>query len=244
MSVISDSGVSSTVVRLREGSNYVFDLEISAVDGSLHDFFTEEGEKTYVVVATVFFRLRGSRLEYLGSRVKEIVSDGNGEDLMRTMEYEEANSLNGLILMDRKITMDMDLGLSIPRSVIGIVKDFDQRERNNLDIPNPPWLIISQDGPIRKGYVKLANHGWIFRVETNVDWNSEDVLSLLYAMSREPIPEALGYNYPIFLADKMAKFYRDRAKRTLDFLTSKELVRYRTFRSLVEGRRRSWNLNR
>ena len=62
MSVISDSGVSSTVVRLREGSNYVFDLEISAVDGSLHDFFTEEGEKTYFVVATVFFRLRGSRL--------------------------------------------------------------------------------------------------------------------------------------------------------------------------------------
>ncbi|MCG3107977.1 hypothetical protein L3N51_00252 [Metallosphaera sp. J1] len=226
-------------------NNYVFDMEISAVDGSLHDFFTEEGKKSYVVVATVFFRLKGSRLVYLGSRIKEAVSNEDGEEVMRRMEYEEANSLSGLLLMDRKITMDMSLGLSIPHAVIGIVKDFDQKERSSLNIPNPPWLLMSQlQGPVSTGYIKLATHGWTFRVETNLKWDPERILALLYAMSREPIPEAFGYNYPLFLADKMAKFYRDRAKRTLDFLYTKELVRYRTFRSIVEGKRRSWNLNR
>lgn len=48
---------------------------------------------------------------------------------MRRMEYEEASSLNMLVLMDRKITMDLTLGMKIPPSTIAIVKDFDQMER-------------------------------------------------------------------------------------------------------------------
>ncbi|AWR99579.1 DNA double-strand break repair nuclease NurA [Metallosphaera hakonensis] len=240
MSVINESGVSSTTVRLKTENNYVFDLELAAVDGSLHEFFTDFGQMTYIVVSSVFFSLCEGKLEYRGSRIKEAIVEGKGEEVMRRMEYEEASSLNMLVLMDRKITMDLTLGMKIPPSTIAIVKDFDQMERKKVDQPDAPWLMLTEGSP-RTGYVKLSNQGWVFRLETNLNMSPEQLLALLYSMSREPIPEALGYNYPLFLADKMAKYYRDKSKKALDFLSTKELSRYRTFRSLVEGRRRIWN---
>lgn len=64
MSVINESGVSSTTVRLKTENNYVFDLELAAVDGSLHEFFTDFGQMTYIVVSSVFFSLCEGKLEY------------------------------------------------------------------------------------------------------------------------------------------------------------------------------------
>ncbi|QKQ99759.1 DNA double-strand break repair nuclease NurA [Metallosphaera tengchongensis] len=244
MSVISESGVSNTVVRLENENNYIFD-KVAAVDGSLHEFYTEEGLSSYVNACVVFFDLKGNLIRYLGSKVREMIVNGKGEEAMRRIEYEEANSISdtSVIFMDRKLTMDVSLGLKVPDSVIAIVKDFDQLERRKLtNIPKAPWLILDE-GEIRQGYVKLKEGGWVFRLETNVRWDKEKILALLYLLSREPIPEALGYNYPLYLVDKMAKFYRDRAKRALDFLSNKQLIRYRSFRSLVEGRRNSWSSN-
>jgi hypothetical protein len=63
------------------------------------------------------------------------------------------------------------------------------------------------------------------------------VLRILRQMGGEPIPEALGYNYPLFLADKLAKLRRDRFKRTMDFLLTRGRVRYRDFRRIVESAR-------
>ncbi|AEB94234.1 DNA double-strand break repair nuclease NurA [Metallosphaera cuprina] len=242
MSVISESGVSNTIVRLTSESNYVFDLELAAIDGSLHDFYTEEGQKSYVVTSTVFFKLERGKMIYKGSEVKEFIFDGKGENHMRKAEYDEANSLQTLILMDRKLSMDLSFNMNLPRNVIAITKDFDERERRKLDIGNAPWIILDNEYP-RTGYIRLTDKGWVFRIETTLSYKAEYILNLLYVMSREPIPEALGYNYPLFLADKLAKLYRDRAKRALDFIAQKELTRYRTFRSLVENRRRSWSLS-
>ncbi|EHP68531.1 hypothetical protein MetMK1DRAFT_00029700 [Metallosphaera yellowstonensis MK1] len=245
MSVISDRGVSSTVVRLYPEDNYVFDIRVAAVDGSLHEFITEDGNYSYVNVSAVIFRLTSS-LIYQGGHVKEFIVQGPGEEAMRQIEYEEARNLRSemedvIILMDRKISMDRELGIEIPRNIIGIVKDFDQRERSILDESGAPWIVLSGNG-LRTGFVRFSDGGWVFRIETDLNYEQRQLLALLYRMAREPIPEAINYNYPLFLADKMAKFYRDRARRGLDFLSSKKFLKYRDFRRIVEiGRRRVWN---
>jgi hypothetical protein len=77
------------------------------------------------------------------------------------------------------------------------------------------------------------------------------VMAMLLEMSAEVIPEALGHNYPLFLADKKAKFVLrqnreaylgavavEMAKSDLDqqVLFSR---RFRDYRSQIEGRRKS-----
>ncbi|MDP7976787.1 MAG: hypothetical protein RAK25_06640, partial [TACK group archaeon] len=88
-------------------------------------------------------------------------------------------------------------------------------------------------------------------VEGNGDWGgdgySDLVLTYLEPMAKEAIPEALGYNYPLFLADKKAKTMQAEARRAYLSAIDLELSRaglppgagkYRDMRKYYEQMRR------
>ena len=73
-------------------------------------------------------------------------------------------------------------------------------------------------------------------------------------MSTEVIPECLGHNYPLFLADKKAKSILEKTRRAYLAAVSLEMAksefnqqilydtRFREYRSQVESLRRSKNI--
>ena len=75
-------------------------------------------------------------------------------------------------------------------------------------------------------------------------------MSILFQMAGEVIPEALGHNYPLFLADKKAKFVLQQNREAYVGAVQFELAkseldqqvlfsqRFRDYRSQVEARRR------
>jgi hypothetical protein len=75
-------------------------------------------------------------------------------------------------------------------------------------------------------------------------------MAMLWEMGKEVIPEALGHNYPLFLADKKAKFVLEEARRAYLAAVALELARsdldqqvlfsrrFRDYRSQIEGKRR------
>ena len=75
-------------------------------------------------------------------------------------------------------------------------------------------------------------------------------MSVLFQMSREVIPEALGHNYPLFLADKKAKFVLAQSRKAYLGAVDVEMAksdldqqvlfsqRFRDYRSQVESQRR------
>lgn len=79
---------------------------------------------------------------------------------------------------------------------------------------------------------------------------SELVLGILYSMGTEAIPEALGHNYPLFLADKRAKVAENQAHTTCVSAVELELNKarldqqilfqgaFRGYRSNIESDRR------
>ncbi len=76
-------------------------------------------------------------------------------------------------------------------------------------------------------------------------------MSILYLMSREAVPEALGHNYPLFLADKKAKFVLKQSKSAYLGAVEVEMAkseldqqvlfsqRFRDYRTQVEVKRRA-----
>ncbi|ARM76087.1 DNA double-strand break repair nuclease NurA [Acidianus manzaensis] len=239
MSVISDRGVSSTIITLNDINKCAFNIRVAAIDGSLHEVNYENSKLSYVIAGAVFLRISDKSISYEESLISEDIEENiNGEELMRKMEYKLANEINNvdLIFMDRKLSMDRSLGFNIPAKVIGIVKDFD-RSKINVTLDSP-WLTIeSKEDCITIGYFRFFN--WIFMYQTNLD-DLNYVFNILYRLAFEPIPEALGYNYPLFLADKLAKYYRNQNVKALDFIANKKLSRYRNFRRIVENGRRSF----
>jgi hypothetical protein len=77
------------------------------------------------------------------------------------------------------------------------------------------------------------------------------VMAMLTEMGKEVIPEALGHNYPLFLADKKAKSVLEESKQAYLGAVALEMAksdldqqvlfsrRFRDYRSQVEGKRRS-----
>ncbi len=208
-------------------------MKISAIDGSLHEINTEQGIISFVIAGAVNFTFNEGKLNYINSIIETRLCNNKGEEIMRELEYELANKIEAdVIFMDRKFSMDEKLGMKIPKNAIGIIKDFD---RENVNVTEePPWIIFDKE-EFYTGYFKITN--WIFKYETNLD-NLDLLACLIYDLSLEPIPEALGYNYPLFLADKLVKYYRDKYAKVLDFTSNKELSRYRDFRRIVEHVRR------
>ncbi|MFP3218359.1 DNA double-strand break repair nuclease NurA [Acidianus sp.] len=222
--------MSSTIIRLTSSNKCAFNLKISAIDGSLHEINSDEGTISFVISGAANFTLNQGRLNYLNSIIETRICNSKGEEIMRELEYKLANEINAdIIFMDRKFSMDKKLGMKIPKNSIGIVKDFNREEVNINE--EPPWITINKEEDFYTGYYKITS--WVFRYETNLD-NLELLQCLIYNLSQEPIPEALGYNYPLFLADKLVKYYRDKYAKVLDFTNNKELSRYRDFRRIVE----------
>lgn len=77
------------------------------------------------------------------------------------------------------------------------------------------------------------------------------VMAMLYEMGKEVIPEALGHNYPLFLADKKAKSILEETRQAYLGAVAIEMAksdldqqvlfsrRFRDYRSQIEGKRRS-----
>lgn len=75
-------------------------------------------------------------------------------------------------------------------------------------------------------------------------------MSILFEMSKEVVPEALGHNFPLFLADKKAKFVLKQSKEAYSAAVDVEMAksdldqqvlysqRFRDYRSKVEASRR------
>ncbi|MFB5601047.1 MAG: hypothetical protein ACE5SW_12575 [Nitrososphaeraceae archaeon] len=76
------------------------------------------------------------------------------------------------------------------------------------------------------------------------------IMDILFSMSQEVIPECLGHNYPLFLADKKAKVLLQEGRQAYIAAVSLELVKsqldqqvlfessYREYRSQLEGARK------
>ncbi len=75
-------------------------------------------------------------------------------------------------------------------------------------------------------------------------------MSILFEMSGEVVPEALGHNYPLFLADKKAKFVLKQSRKAYLGAVDVEMAksdldqqvlfsqRFRDYRSQVEAKRK------
>ncbi|QIW23012.1 DNA double-strand break repair nuclease NurA [Sulfolobus sp. S-194] len=231
---MSSNGVFTTIINLIKGKYDEWNFSFSAIDGSFHEVQYIGGNLAYVVVSKIEGEVKRNKILTLKIDYEEKICENcKVEDEMREMEYEKArNASSDIIFLDRKISIDN----FEEDNVIAIVKDPSERISINGETP---WLLpVYEKGKIRGAYFKLFPFSWIFLVETtlNMDWSK--ILYILYFLGSEPIPEALGYNYPLFLADKVAKFYRDKMVKTLDLFVSKFPQRYRQFRSLIERNRR------
>ena len=231
---MSSNGVFTTIINLKKGK-YEWHFSFSAIDGSFHEVKLVDGNLAYIVVSKVRGEVKEgsfyiSRIDY----VDEICENCQPEDEMKKLEYKEAEKERDadILFLDRKISLDE----FYRDDVIAIIKDPSKR----IEIEaQTPWLMPIKEEKIKSAYFKLFPFSWTFLLETTVvnkDW--EEILSILYLLGKEPIPEALGYNYPLYLADKVAKFYRDRKMKELDFVISKFPQRYRQFRSIIEKKRR------
>jgi hypothetical protein len=80
---------------------------------------------------------------------------------------------------------------------------------------------------------------------------TELVMAMLAEMAKEVVPEALGHNYPLFLADKKAKSILEETRRAYLAAVDIEMARseldqqvlfsrrFRDYRSQIEGKRRA-----
>jgi hypothetical protein len=80
---------------------------------------------------------------------------------------------------------------------------------------------------------------------------TEMAMAMLYEMGKEVVPEALGHNYPLFLADKKAKSILEETRQAYLGAVAIEMARsdldqqvlfsrkFRDYRSQIEGKRRS-----
>jgi len=228
--------VTSTLVKINLKLDNNFSLRFSAIDGTFHEIFTEDGIRSFVVVGEVMGRIEGSHLILDGIKVNSEVYECRGEEAMRKAEYEQARSSDAdVVFMDRKVSFDSSFNVETPQRFFAIVKDFDPLKRKEMqEDPNAPWIKVENEGKFTSGFFRLFPFSWVFMFETNV--YSREILDVLLLMGNVPIPEALGYNYPLFLADKLVKYYRDKEYRGIEMRMSPS--RYRDFRGEVEHLRR------
>ncbi len=229
--------MTSALVEVNSKHDNNFSLKFSAIDGTFHEIFTEEGIKTFIVVGEVQGELNGNTITITGINLARQISENKGEDVMRIAEYEQARKSHAdVVLMDRKVSFDMTFKVIPPERFIAVVKDFDPIKRRSLqEDVKAPWIKVENNtDKLTSGFFRLFPNSWVFMFETNV--YSEDILDILISLGRVPIPESLGYNYPLFLADKLVKYYRDKEYKGIELELSPS--RYRDFRGEVEHLRR------
>lgn len=220
----------------------------SAIDGSFYCAEDFSEKFCYVVAVSVEGEVYGKSFRIKEFRVKdELRSTGDEDEDMGKMEYELANSSSAdIVLMDRLISFDIPHGLSARRNTLAITKDYRGFNEGNLtrrdlsSVLSTPWILpLKEEGNLKRGFFRLVEVAYPFYYESNLDWSERDILIFLLSMGQQPIPEALGYNYPLFLADKACKYYRKLNMKKVDI--SRKETRYRDLRSIIEGKRRGGN---
>ncbi|BCU68568.1 hypothetical protein HS7_20050 [Sulfolobales archaeon HS-7] len=239
------------VIKFIRDRKTINSLSFSAIDGS---FLTEEyidSRICYITVGIVRGRVVENTFEINKVAYDVNVMECSSEDEeMTKMEYKQmTNETSDIIFMDRKLSFDIKRGIVPSNKVVGIVKDFRtsvffQNDRIYLsNIANAPWITsqTTYEG-IKTGFFRLTDITWVFMYQNMTDLEPSQLLYLLSVLGNEPVPEALGYNYPLFLADKIAKYYLKEGKAILKRENDK--IRYRDFRSAVEVQRlvraRNW----
>jgi hypothetical protein len=123
------------------------------------------------------------------------------------------------------------------------VFSYDRPCYPGLDIPGE-LLLHHQDGNVNEEIQPMIH----FDEDSKL---SHLVMDILCSMSLEVIPECLGHNYPLFLADKKAKYILDQMKTAYLSTVAFEMAnsefdqqvlyeaRFRDFRSQMESARRS-----
>jgi hypothetical protein len=123
------------------------------------------------------------------------------------------------------------------------VFSYDRPCYPGLDIPGE-LLLHHQDGNVDEEIQPMIH----FDEDSKL---SHLVMDILCSMSLEVIPECLGHNYPLFLADKKAKYVLDQMKTAYLSTVAFEMAnsefdqqvlyeaRFRDFRSQMESARGS-----
>jgi hypothetical protein len=123
------------------------------------------------------------------------------------------------------------------------VFSYDRPCYPGLDIPGE-LLLFHQDGKVDEEIWPMIH----FHKDCELSYL---VMDILCSMASEVIPECLGHNYPLFLADKKAKYVLQEMKTaylsTVGFeMASSELdqqvlfeEKFRDFRSKIENSRRA-----
>ena len=114
--------------------------------------------------------------------------------------------------------------------------DFDMTINEDLLLYHNDGQVVEKIYPL----LHFSNHSKI----------SHLVMDIMYSMAREVIPECLGHNYPLFLADKKAKSILQEARKAYIAAVSFEMTKnqldqqvlfeenYREYRSKIEYNRR------
>jgi hypothetical protein len=123
------------------------------------------------------------------------------------------------------------------------VFSYDRPCYPGLDIPGE-LLLFHQDGKVDEEIRPMIH----FHKDCEL---SHLVMDILCSMASEVIPECLGHNYPLFLADKKAKYVLQEMKRAYLSTVALEMAsseldqqvlfeaKYREFRSQIENSRRA-----
>ncbi len=105
-------------------------------------------------------------------------------------------------------------------------------------------VLRNKDGPVDESIHPVFH----YKTESAI---TNLVMSMLSAMGQEVVPEALGHNYPLFLADKKAKSVLEGTREAYRAAVALEMAksdldqqvlfssRFRDYRSRIEGRRKA-----
>ena len=105
-------------------------------------------------------------------------------------------------------------------------------------------VLVNRDGPVDERISPVVHH-------LRGSPITELVMAMLTEMGHEVVPEALGHNYPLFLADKKAKAILEETRRAYRGAVELEMAksdldqqvlfssRFRDYRSQMEGKRKA-----
>jgi hypothetical protein len=134
-------------------------------------------------------------------------------------------------------------GSETDHTVKSHVFSYDRPCYPGYDIVNPELLLFHNDGNVDEEITPVIH----FKNDSQI---SHLVMSILFTMSQEVIPEAIGHNYPLFIADKKAKKMLFDAEPAYISILSLELTKhsleqqilfeskFRDYRSRIENKRR------
>jgi hypothetical protein len=222
-------GVLGTLVRPLFDNAKEVKYEFAAIDGTLVDV---PGQRPLIIVGVVKGYQEGfrTRIEEIYFKTEECYSC-EPSAYMEELEVSVANSRKEeVVFIDGSLEYKKD----VKRNVIAVSKDFEGKDEF-ANYAKPPFL-IPLDSDIRSAVFQFVGGTGPFLVEVNYDAPWDEIVRLIYVTSFHPIPEALGYVYPLYIADKAVKFERNKLLPLYEYRAMHSLS-YRFMRSNVERRR-------